>query len=65
MYLTMLASMSNFGKLKALHTYFLSLFGWRFCTFVGLIIQFLIVIFIKDIYIWTSKGNDFKDYFEL
>lgn len=63
MYLTMLASMSNFGKFKAIHTYFLSIFGWRSCAAVGLIIQLLIMIWIKNIYSWTTKGNESKDYF--
>jgi hypothetical protein len=55
--------MSNFGKLKAIHTYFLSIFGWRSCAAVGLIIQLLIMMWIKNIYTWTTKGNESKDYF--
>jgi hypothetical protein len=37
MFMTMLASLSNFGKNEAIHTKIISLFGWKGCAIFGLV----------------------------
>jgi hypothetical protein len=57
MLLTVLASAINFGEEKGLHTILISIFGWRQCAFIGLIIQFGIIFTVPKLYEWIEKGT--------
>jgi len=57
MLLTVLASSINFGEEKGLHTLLISIFGWRKCALIGLIIQICIILIVPMFYQWIEKGS--------
>lgn len=57
MLLTVLASSINFGEEKGLHTLLISIFGWRRCAFIGILIQAMIIVFVPKFYAWIEKGS--------
>lgn len=54
MYLTMLACVYNFGRLKAIHTKLLAVFGWDTCLLIAFFLQCAIMYKIDDIYKWVE-----------
>jgi hypothetical protein len=57
MLLTVLASSINFGEEKGIHTLLISVFGWKHCALIGLIIQVCIVLVVPKMYEWIEKGS--------
>jgi hypothetical protein len=47
----------NFGEEKGLHTLLISVFGWKHCALIGLIIQVCIVFVVPKMYEWIEKGS--------
>ena len=54
MFITMLNSASNFGKLNFIHIYLTGFWGWRVSAFLGLIIQFFILLSLRKTYAYVE-----------
>ncbi len=61
MYLTMLASASNFGGNKILHTKLNGVFGWRTMAMFGLIIQLFLNFTIPYFQKWIEAGEIYQE----
>lgn len=57
MYITVIASCSNFGRLTTIHTEIVNKFGWEFCSAIGLAAQLIFTVFLTPIYGWVKAGN--------
>lgn len=57
MFITFMASFSNFGKEKAPHTWIAGKLGWKLCALVGLGLQVIIILCLPAIYRWVQEGN--------
>ncbi len=57
MLLTVLASSINFGEEKGVHTLLISIFGWKQCAFIGILIQLVIIFTVPKLYKWIDKGT--------
>jgi hypothetical protein len=57
MFITVLGSYFNFGRLTFLHTYLCGKYGWETLSFVGLAIQMLIVLATPRLFRWLKEGN--------
>lgn len=57
MFITFMASFSNFGKEKSLHTWISGKLGWKTCAIVGLCIQIGIILLLPRIYRWVNEGD--------
>lgn len=57
MFITFLASFSNFGKEKAPHTWIAGKLGWKLCALVGLGLQVIIILCLIPLYHWVQEGN--------
>lgn len=57
MFITVLASLSNFGRLKTVNTKIIGVFGWRVCAFVGLVVQFVFVFAMPRMLKWIEDGS--------
>lgn len=57
MFITVLGSYFNFGRLNFIHTYLCGLFGWKLLSFVGIGLQLMFVGFTPVIFRWLYRGN--------
>lgn len=57
MFITLLASGSNFGNLGALHLKMIGIFGFYPCSIFGLLIQFFLMIAYPQIFNWMNQGE--------
>lgn len=57
MFITLCASFSNLGQLTSLQTIICGALGWKLCSFIGLGIQLVIVIFTPRLFDWIKEGN--------
>jgi hypothetical protein len=57
MFITFMASFSNFGKEKSPHTWIAGKLGWKTCALVGLAIQVVIIVLLPSIYRWMQAGD--------
>ncbi len=52
MYITLLGSFYNFGRLVSIHTELCGLFGWKLMSAVGMVLQLTLLIFLKRMFEW-------------
>jgi hypothetical protein len=52
MYVTLLGSFYNFGRLTSLHTELCGLFGWKLMSAFGMVLQMVLLIFLKPMFRW-------------
>lgn len=57
MYITVMVSCNNFGKLTSIHTEISGKLGWKFCSAVGLLLQLIIVFLLPRFYKWVEDGD--------
>ena len=57
MFITMLNSGANFGRVKALDIYLTGLWGWRISATIGLSLQVFLFILIPKLYSYLQKGS--------
>lgn len=57
MFITFLASFSNFGKEKAPHTWICGKLGWKLCSLVGLGLQLVLILLLPRLYNWMKEGD--------
>lgn len=56
MYITVLGSYFNFGRLTFFHTEICGIFGWKLVSGLGLFLQFIIVLCLHNFYGWVING---------
>lgn len=52
MYITLLGSFYNFGRLTTVHTELCGWLGWKLMSSLGLVLQMVILIFLKHMFQW-------------
>jgi len=57
MFITFLASFSNFGRQLSIHTWLCGIFTWKTCALVGLGIQLVLIVFMPWFYAWVQAGD--------
>lgn len=57
MFITFMASFSNFGRQTSIHTWICGKLGWKNCAIFGLSLQVVILLFIPRFYNWVQEGN--------
>ena len=57
MFITMLNSGANFGRLDALHIYLTGLWGWDTVAFIGLVLQGGIITCFPSIFEYVNEGE--------
>lgn len=57
MFITVLASLNNFGRLKTVNTKIIGVFGWRCCAFIGLAFQIALVCCMPRMLKWIENGS--------
>ena len=57
MFITMLNSGANFGRIKALDIYLTGIWGWNISAIIGLSLQAVILVFIPKMYSYIQKGS--------
>ena len=57
MFITFMASFSNFGKQTSIHTWICGKFGWKNCALFGLTLQVIILILLPRFYRWVQEGS--------
>ena len=56
MFITLCASFANLGQLTTLQTIICGKLGWKLCSYVGLAIQAIIVLFTPKLFQWMKDG---------
>lgn len=57
MFITLNASFSNFGQLTTIQTFICGKLDWKVCSFVGLLLQFIITLCVPSFFKWMKEGN--------
>lgn len=57
MYITLLGSFFNFGRLTAVQTELCGIFGWKQMSLVGLGLQVVILVCSKKMFDWVERGE--------
>lgn len=57
MYITLLGSFYNFGRLTSIHTELCGWFGWRFASSVGMVLQMALLIGLRRMFSWMEAGE--------
>ena len=57
MFITMLNSMANFGRLDSLHIYLTGIWGWHVSAIIGLSLESVLIIFFPKMISFLHKGT--------
>jgi hypothetical protein len=57
MFITFLASFSNFGRQTSIHTWLCGKFTWQTCSLIGLGLQLLLIVSLPWFYGWVLAGD--------
>jgi hypothetical protein len=57
MYLTMLACVSNLGRLRSPHLKIIGWLGWSNCSLFGIVLQGIILYKLDDVISWVESGS--------
>ncbi len=57
MFITVLGSYFNFGRLTFLHTYLCGQYGWKQLSYIGLALQIVIVGMTPKLFAWMERGD--------
>lgn len=57
MFITMLNSAANFGRVKALDIYLTGVWGWRISAIIGLSLQVFLLMIIPKLYSYLQRGS--------
>jgi hypothetical protein len=57
MFVTVLGSYFNFGRLTFVHTELCGQFGWQFLSFLGLGLEVIILIATPKLFDWLEDGD--------
>ena len=57
MFITFMASFSNFGRQHSIHTWLCGIFTWKTCAMLGLALQLLLIILLPWFYNWVQAAD--------